>query len=168
MDGARPRKNEEDKVQQVRDIVKQVDWPCEVHTLFRDQNVGCGRGPAEAINWAFVNEDRLIVLEDDCVPDPSFSHFCNELLERYKDDKRVYRILGLSPHPETKFFGQYDCLFSRYAHTWGWATWKSRWEEFDIDMSDVPIFIFDGSVKNAYDSKGQIRRAKKNPKKEVR
>lgn len=75
VDGARPGKNEEDKVQQVRDIVKQVDWPREVHTLSRDQNVGCGRGPAEAINWAFVNEDRLIVLEDECVPDPSFFPF---------------------------------------------------------------------------------------------
>ena len=162
VDGARPGKNEDERVQQVRNIVEQVDWPCEVHTLFREENVGCGRGPAEAITWAFEKEDRMIVLEDDCVPDPTFFRFCNELLERYKDDKRVYRISGLSPHPEIKFFGKYDYLFSRYAHTWGWATWKSRWDEFDINMSDVPLFISDGSVENAYDTKGQIRRAKKN------
>lgn len=162
VDGARKGRNEEDRVQQVRDIVKQVDWSCEVHTLFREENVGCGLGPAGAITWAFENEDRLIILEDDCVPDPSFFRFCNELLERYKDDKRVYRISGLSPHPETKFFGEYDYLFSRYAHTWGWATWKSRWEEFDIDMSDVPFFLSDGSVQNAYDRPAQARRASKN------
>ena len=57
VDGARPGRNEEKRVQQVRDIVKQVDWPCEVHTLFREKNVGCGFGPAEAITWAFENED---------------------------------------------------------------------------------------------------------------
>lgn len=161
VDGPRKGKNEDEKVQQVRDIVKQVDWPCEVHTLFREENVGCGFGPADAITWAFEKEDRLVVLEDDCVPDPSFFRFCNELLERYKDDKRVYRISGLSPHPETKFFGEYDYLFSHYAHTWGWATWKSRWSEFDINMSDLPIYLSDGSVQNATDSPAQARRVSK-------
>ena len=161
VDGARPGKGEEEKVQQVRDIVKQVDWPCKVHTLFRQENVGCGFGPAEAISWAFEKEDRLIVLEDDCVPNPTFFGYCEELLERYKDDKRVYRISGLSPHPDSKFFGEYDYLFSHYAHTWGWATWKSRWEEFDMNMSDVPEFLSDGSLRNAYDTKAQARHAKR-------
>ena len=125
VDGSRPSKEgEKEKVQQVRDIIKRVDWPCEVHTLFREENVGCGFGPAGAITWAFENEDRMIVLEDDCVPSQSFFRFCNEMLERYKDDTRINIVSGRSHWHGSKFFDKYDYLFTRYAHTWGWATWK--------------------------------------------
>ena len=148
VDGARKGKNEEEKVQQVRDIVKQVDWPCEVHTLFRDENVGCGFGPANAITWAFENEDRLIVLEDDCVPSQSFFRFCNEMLERYKDDTRVNIISGRSHWHGSHFFDKYDYLFTHYAHTWGWATWKRAWDQFDIYMKDFPLWIESGGSKN--------------------
>ncbi len=149
VDGPRPSKEgEKEKVQQVRDIVKQVDWPCEVHTLFREENVGCGFGPANAITWAFENEDRLIVLEDDCVPSQSFFRFCNEMLERYKDDTRINIISGRSHWHGSKFFEKYDYIFTHYAHTWGWATWKRAWNEFDIRMSDVPEFVAEGGAIN--------------------
>ena len=130
VDGARPNKDgEKEKVQQVRDIISQVDWPCEVHTLFREENVGCGFGPADAITWAFENEDRLIVLEDDCVPSQSFFRFCHEMLELYKEDKRVNLVSGRSHHGGSRFFAKYDYIFTRYAHTWGWATWKRAWNQ---------------------------------------
>lgn len=153
VDGARPDKGEEDRVQQVRDIVKQVDWPCEVHTLFREKNVGCGFGPAGAITWAFENEDRLIVLEDDCVPSQSFFRFCNEMLELYKDDERVNIVSGRSHHAGTIFFEKQDYIFTHYAHTWGWATWKRSWNEFDIYMKDVPEWLSIGGYINTTASK---------------
>lgn len=149
VDGPRPsKKGEKEKVQQVRDIIKQVDWPCEVHTLFREENVGCGYGPAGAITWAFENEDRMIVLEDDCVPSQSFFRFCNEMLERYKGDTRINIISGRSHWHGSHFFDKYDYLFTHYAHTWGWATWKRAWDEFDIRMSDVPEFVAEGGAMN--------------------
>ena len=148
VDGPRHGKGEEGKVQQVRDIVKLVDWPCEVFTLFRENNVGCGRGPAEAITWAFENEERLIVLEDDCVPSLSFFRFCNEMLERYKDDERVNIISGRSHHHSSSFFRDQDYIFTHYAHTWGWATWKRVWKEFDIRMEDFPHWLEQGGSRN--------------------
>ena len=149
VDGPRPsKKGEKEKVQQVRDIIKQVDWPCEVHTLFREENVGCGYGPAGAITWAFENEDRMIVLEDDCVPSQSFFRFCNEMLERYKGDTRINIISGRSHWHGSHFFDKYDYLFTHYAHTWGWATWKRAWDEFDIRMTDVPEFVAEGGAMN--------------------
>lgn len=148
VDGARHGKGEEGRVQQVRDIVKQVDWPCEVHTLFREKNVGCGFGPAGAITWAFENEDCLIVLEDDCVPSQSFFRFCNEMLEHYKDDERVNIISGRSHQHGSKFFDKYDYVFTHYAHTWGWATWKRVWNQFDMYMKDVPEFLSEGGARN--------------------
>lgn len=148
VDGARPGKNEEEKVCQVREIVKQVDWPCDVHTLFREENVGCGYGPANAISWAFENEDRLIVLEDDCVPSQSFFSFCNEMLERYEDDTRVNMVSGRSHQHGTDFFAISDFVFSHYAHTWGWATWKRVWDQFDLYMKDFPLFLEEGGAVN--------------------
>ena len=163
VDGPRPGKEgEKEKVQQVRDIIKQVDWPCEVHTLFREENVGCGFGPAGAITWAFENEDRMIVLEDDCVPSQSFFRFCNEMLERYKDDTRINIVSGRSHWHGSKFFAKYDYLFTRYAHTWGWATWKRAWDEFDIRMSDVPEFVADGGAENIEQDNARAKRRNRN------
>ena len=69
---------------EARRVVSKVDWPCQVKTLFQEHNLGCGQGPAQAYEWFFTQEEEGIVLEDDCVPDPSFFLFCQELLEKYR------------------------------------------------------------------------------------
>lgn len=156
VDAARTAKGDVEKKlnEQVKKIAKLVDWPCELHTLFRTENRGCGYGPAEAISWAFENEDRLIVLEDDCVPNHSFFRFCDDMLERYEDDMRVNIISGRSHHQGSKFFDNYDYIFTHYAHTWGWATWKRAWKQFDMKMSDYPSFVKNGGTNNVfYDKK---------------
>lgn len=133
----------------VCDIAKQVDWECDIHTLFRKKNVGCGRGPSEAITWAFETcGDRLIILEDDCVPEDSFFSFCEELLERYKEDERVWLISGDCYYPEAEAFREYDYVFSNFAHTQGWATWKRCWDQFDIRMKDFSSFYLTGGANN--------------------
>lgn len=134
----------------VCDIAKQVDWECDIHTLFRKKNVGCGRGPSEAITWAFETcGDRLIILEDDCVPVDSFFPFCEELLERYRDDERVWLISANCYYKVENGFKDSDYMFSNFAHTHGWATWKRCWNHFDIEMSDFPAFIAKGGAYNA-------------------
>ena len=148
---------EEEKVDAVKAIIQDVDWPCEVKTLFQSENRGCGYGPAEAISWAFENEDRLIVLEDDCVPTQSFFLFCDEMLDRYKDDKRVNIISGRSHHQGSKFFDNQDYIFTHYAHTWGWATWKRVWNQFDMKMSDYPSFAKNGGTYNVFFDKKEAQ-----------
>ena len=153
VDGARPDKDgEEEKCQQCRDLVKQVDWPCELHTLFREKNAGCALGVSGAISWAFEKEDRLIILEDDCLPELSFFTFCDEMLEMYKDDARIWQVCGRSNHANSLFFANYDYLFSHYAHIWGWATWKRCWQHFDLKMSDCPQFLSEGGALNVLQS----------------
>ena len=56
-----------------RELVDGVDWDCEVVTLFRVKNLGCGLGPASAISETFARVEEAIVLEDDCVPHPFVS-----------------------------------------------------------------------------------------------
>ncbi len=71
-----------------------VDWDCEVHTLFREENLGCGRGVSGAISWFFEHEEAGIILEDDIRPEASFFPFVTELLHRYADDPRVWAVSG--------------------------------------------------------------------------
>lgn len=119
------------RVAQCRTIVSAVDWPCEVHTLYREQNLGCGAAVAQAITWFFGQVDRGIILEDDCVPGPDFWPFCATLLEHYADDPRVMCISGDNFLPAwLPVRGAY--YFSRYPCIWGWATWARAWAHYAL------------------------------------
>lgn len=139
-DGPRSGRAEDQNLcREVRNLVaEEIDWPAEVATDFAPLNLGLRRRMASAISWALGTEDRVIVLEDDCLPDPSFFRFCTELLERYADDPRVGVITGDNFQPKG-----FDCgasyYFSRYPHCWGWATWRRAWDLYDDDMSDWPV-----------------------------
>ena len=162
VDGPRESKeNENEKCAECRSLANKVDWPCEVHTLFRNKNVGCALGVSEAISWAFENEDRLIILEDDCVPVLSFFSFCDEMLEKYYDDTRIWQVCGRSYHANSKFFKDSDYIFSRYAHIWGWATWKRCWSHYDLKMSDFNDFMETGGALNIFQTTKMGKRTNK-------
>lgn len=132
-----PRANVPDDIQNcqlVKDIVANVDWDCEVKTLYRDQNLGCGLAPSSAITWFFENVEQGIILEDDCLPSSSFFPFCQEMLERYKNDTRIHSICGTNLLKEWKR-GADSYFFSRESGIWGWATWKRSWAEYDYFVS---------------------------------
>jgi hypothetical protein len=130
-----PRQNrpgEEAKCEETRRIIEQVDWNCEVKTLFREQNLGCQIAISSAIDWLFENTEEGIILEDDNLPSQSFFWFCQELLEVYRNDSRVVMISGLNTLGEWKSDLQ-DYFFSD-GGVWGWATWRRAWKYFDVDL----------------------------------
>ncbi len=140
-DGPRPDKvGEKEKCEQVRQMVMEgIDWDCDVQTLFRDKNLGCGVAPATAIDWFFEHVEQGIILEDDCVPDPSFFAFCEQMLDYYKDSEQVMHIAGTNLIPHRKY-GKASYYFSRYNPIWGWATWRRAWKFFDYNISDLDDF----------------------------
>src|SRR5262245_26909140 len=94
-DGPRPDvAGEAEKCVATRAIIDRVDWQCDVLTNYSDRNLGCGRRPSSGLRWVFEQVEEAIILEDDCLPHPTFFQFCEELLERYRDDKRVMHISG--------------------------------------------------------------------------
>lgn len=130
-DGPRPdRPDDQQKCEATRKIIEQIDWPCELKTLFRSENRGCGHGPAEAITWFFENVERGVILEDDCMADESFFYFCEELLIKYQNDLRVSMIGGTNPVINWKEKKQ-SYLFTNMGFSWGWASWRRSWQEFD-------------------------------------
>lgn len=135
-DGARgDRPGEAEKVEEVKQIVGAVDWPCEVKNLYRDTNKGCKQAVSEAISWFFENEDMGIILEDDCLPDPTFFKFCETLLERYRHDDRIMAICGTNLANTDQMEDSY--YFSGIPHIWGWASWSRVWQEYDVEMRDI-------------------------------
>lgn len=134
-----PRKNregEDARCEEVRNwVLSHIDWDCEMHHRFQDTNVGCGHHPADAITWMFENEDYGIILEDDCVASASFFPFVEEMLERYKDDKEISIVCGSNFDKKHSHQAQNaDYFFSKISYTWGWATWKRNWEDYDFTM----------------------------------
>ena len=135
-DGARQDKpGEKERCQQTRDLILEgVDWECEVKTLFRDQNVGCGRACSGAVNWFFENVEQGIILEDDCVPDLSFFSYCENLLDYYKDNEKVMHISG--NNFQLSYTSEHSYYFSSSCYIWGWATWRRAWKLYDFQMTN--------------------------------
>ncbi len=127
-DGAREIKEGEiEKVRAVRDYISSnVDWKCDVKTLFREQNLGCKIAITEALDWFFENEEMGIILEDDCLPSQSFFKYQEDLLHHYKDDRRIMCISGNNfIENERTPINSYD--FSEIPFIWGWGTWRRAW-----------------------------------------
>lgn len=127
---------EEERVSQVRKIFDLIDWECRLLTNYSEKNLGCRERVSSGLDWVFTQVEEAIILEDDCLPDPSFFRFCQELLAMYRQDKTVGMISGddfyLPGH-------QHSYYFSKYFHIWGWATWRDRWvSSYDVDMKSWP------------------------------
>jgi hypothetical protein len=136
-DGPRPGRPEDGPaVAAARAVVAQVDWPCAVTRLYAEANLGLRARVESGLDTVFAAEERAIILEDDCVPDPSFFPFCAELLARYAADERVMAVAGDSFQPRRPTADSY--YFSRYPHCWGWATWARAWARYDGPMADWP------------------------------
>jgi hypothetical protein len=158
-----PRENqpgEYELCEEARRVAMEVDWRCEVKTLFRENNLGCGKAVAEAITWFFEQESEGIIFEDDCVPDMSFFGFCEELLEKYRHEPRVMTIggtfIGSGTHKNpNKIPISTSYFFSKNVECWGWASWRRAWNLFDYHVVNWPLLrttdwlhrIGDGSKK---------------------
>lgn len=133
-DGGRTEK-EHNRILELREKIKAcIDWDCQLECMFSDDNRGCGWGPISAINWVFEKEDRCIILEDDCVPDPTFFEYCDQLLERYADNESIWMISGENYVKDKSMFEKADYSFSLKTYTWGWATWKRAWQKCDFNL----------------------------------
>lgn len=155
-DAARPdRAGEAEKVAKSREIGEAVDWPCSVHRIFADINMGCGRRISSGITEALSIVDRLIVLEDDCVADDSFFPYCEQLLDRFQNDQRVMAVSG-NNFQRGHRRGDASYYFSKFPHCWGWATWRRAWQYFDLAIPDWPSFRDAGGIKTACHSHREI------------
>ena len=144
-----------EKCSATRSIINRADWGCEVVTHYAETNLGCKRRVSTGLDWVFNQVEEAIVLEDDCLPHPTFFRFCEELLERYRDDRRVMHISGDNFQlGHRRLSASY--YFSRYSHGWGWATWRRAWKFYDAEMNLWPDFRDDHRLKDVLGDPGAI------------
>ena len=135
-DGPRPHvPADAGRIAQVRGIIEHgVDWPCEVLTNYAPTNMGCRERIFSGLDWAFSQVEEAIILEDDCLPDPTFFSYCETLLARYRDEPRVMHI-GANNFQGWRVRTPHSFFFSKYNHIWGWATWRRAWTLIDKDAA---------------------------------
>lgn len=137
----------------VRSLVKEVDWECELHTWFREEYVDVYTSLKGSVDWVCEHEEEWIVLEEDVVPTPAFFSFCDQMLDYYRNDMRVWNVSGdnfwnLSPQG-------YDYLFSAYHWMYGWATWRSRWQLVDFENVRLDEMLEQDIYRHMYKTKAQ-------------
>ena len=140
---------ERERCEAARKIIDNVDWDCNVKKLFRQKNLGCKIAVSSAITWFFDNVEEGVILEDDCLPDPSFFIFCQDLLQYYRNDKRISMISG-NNFQKGIIRGTGSYYFSKHPHIWGWATWRRAWENYDVNMATFPLFSTTNQLANVF------------------
>lgn len=157
-----PRNNntlEEEQVNQVRNfLIEAIDWECKVETLFNEKNFGCQKAVSNAITWFFKNEEQGIILEDDILPSIDFFRYCDELLEKYKNNERIMHIAGMTYVEGDENKSSYN--FCRTGGIWGWASWRRAWNLYELEMETFPkameenilddLFFGEESIKEFY------------------
>jgi hypothetical protein len=149
-DGPRTNKNDDNFLcTKTRDIIKGIDWDCQIETLFQDENLGCKIAVSTAISWFFEKETEGIILEDDCLPSQKFFQYCDVLLEKYRHDTRIRHISGCSmgvgdkSSPETYYF-------SKMTNVWGWASWRRVWQDYDVELKLYSKSVQTSLYKNVF------------------
>ena len=136
-----PNSNRDDDArlcQQTRIAVKTgIDWDCDVRENYAEHNLGCRQRVSSGLTWVFQHVERAIILEDDCLPDPTFFPYCEQLLDLYAKNNRVMTIGGTNLLG-TRIKTQYSYYYSGHFSGWGWATWHRAWQHYDDTMKEWP------------------------------
>lgn len=156
------------KCAEVRKIVSHIDWECELFTDFKDENVGVEYNIKKGLDWFFSREKYGMVLEDDCLPNPSFFIFCERLLKKYETDERINLIAG-STNCEKRLSKKYRYFIGDMGSTWGWASWARAFHHFEwgnrYALKDIYAKMLDvygadftdwqyGTIRHSYEKEG--------------
>ena len=134
-DGPRNKKEEAIILDVRKAVLSKINWDCELTVWTHDKNLGLRKHVPEAFDKFFINEEYGIYLEDDTLPSTDFFYFQKELLEKYKNDKRIFSINGTNFYPEL-VNPEKSYYFSKIGDIWGFGMWKRSWKLYDPDLSD--------------------------------
>jgi hypothetical protein len=156
-DGPRAsRPDDPELCKRTREVVSSPDWPCELLTNFSEANLGCRRRMGSGLDWVFQQCPEAIILEDDCLPSPSFFRFCSEMLRKYRTDTRIMHVSG-DNFQDGRHRGSASYFFSRYPLSWGWASWSRAWRHYDINVSSWPAAYREHLLESILDDSREIQ-----------
>ena len=137
-DGPRPGNSEDKKLNnEVKKIFKKINWKCKVFKSYSKKNLGIERRTVKSLKWFFSKEKKGIIFEDDCLAHPNFFKYCEIMLEKYKNNKKILMING-NNFQDGKIRGNSSYYFSKYFSTYGWAGWRRTMKNYDVNMNTWP------------------------------
>jgi hypothetical protein len=153
-------KNEDAKksVNLVREYIKTISGFHNVFIVERQENFGLAKNIISGVTEVIQKYDKVIVMEDDLLTSPYFLKYMNEALDYYQNEPRIFTITGYNyPSSAMRIPTDYmhDIYFSPRNSSWGWATWRDRWEKADWDMKDYPQFSLDKKAQKSFNYGGE-------------
>jgi len=146
-----------EKCHAVRRLFDDLNWECHIERNYAESNMGSFARNSSGLNWVFENVEEAIILEDDCLPDPSFFPYCAELLEKYRFDPNIGLISGNNFLNLESKSNLPSYFFSSYATTWGWASWRRTWQQVDLSMPYWPAYRDSGGLKATVNSREEVK-----------
>ncbi|NHF61379.1 glycosyltransferase family 2 protein [Flavobacteriaceae bacterium TP-CH-4] len=135
-----PREKDIAAVRAVRDYIKTIEGFKRMQYRFSESNKGLANSIIQGVTEILETYDSIIVLEDDLVTSTNFLSFMNQAVRAFKKEQKVFSIAGYTMPIKLPDDYPYDNYFTGRASSWGWATWKNRWEQVDWHVSDYRSF----------------------------
>lgn len=156
-DGAKGTGDVED-VKKVREYIHTITGFKEVHIIEREKNFGLAQNILKGSTEILNKYGKIIMIEDDIVTSPYFLKYMNDGLDKYRNDPKVGSISGFNfPNKTMKIPEIYkqDIFFSVRPSSWGWATWKDKWNQVDWEVKDFDKFINNPQEQKEFNKGGE-------------
>lgn len=145
--------NDKQAIAEVRSFLKSITGFKSVSINEATQNKGLAKSIINGVSKVLEDYDKVIVLEDDLVSSPNFLNYMNAALGYYKEENKVFSIAGFSI-PIKRVSAESDVYFTSRSSSWGWATWKNRWESIDWEVKDYPEFKRNRQLRRGFNKMG--------------
>ncbi|MFE0299524.1 glycosyltransferase [Priestia megaterium] len=153
VDGAKTI-SEEEKVNKTIEIVKSFNGFKKVTLVKSKVNKGLANSIIEGVTQVINEHNKVIVLEDDLVTHPSFLNYMNQALSFYENRSNIWSISGYTPNIELPNNYKDDIFLTLRGSSWGWATWKNRWDNVKWEWKEEDFKEF-ASKKTSLDLIGE-------------
>ena len=138
----------------LRGLVNRPTSFTHVHLIERERNFGLASSVISGVTQVLEKHERAIIIEDDIVVRNDFLIFMDEALEKYRDDKEVFSVTGYALPIRIPASYPYDVLFFPRASSWGWATWRNRWQKVDWKRNSYRRYVGRGAERRAFSDGG--------------
>ena len=127
-----------ESVETVRVFLKSIRGFKKIIYKFSKKNKGLATSIIEGVSEVLENHSNAIILEDDLLVSNNFLVFMNNGLNYYQDYENILSVCGFNNTITTRKSDEYpyDVFFAKRSSSWGWATWKKKWEGIDWEVKD--------------------------------
>jgi len=150
-DGLKKEEHRKD-FDELRSLIDSIDW-CETEIIKQSENKGLANSITYGINYVLERHERVISLEDDCVPTPNYLDYMEQCFDKYEDNEKVMSVAGYSWPVDIPENYDSDIYFVYRLSSWGWGTWRRAWKYFKRDRG-----LYE-KIKNSYDLYMKVNRA---------